>query len=80
LHAGDDVLVLTGDPVKAKKLFTTADLAEQMQRKMWLADQAGALVDEIPWAYKDIDQVMADPADLVEVLHTLHQVLDYKGA
>ena len=64
---------------KAKKLFTTADLAEQMKGKVWLADRAASLVDEIPTAYKDIDQVMADQADLVEVLHTLHQVLNYKG-
>jgi tRNA-splicing ligase RtcB len=64
---------------KAKKLFTTADLAEQMRGKVWLATRADALVDEIPSAYKDIDQVMADQADLVEVRHTLHQVLNYKG-
>jgi tRNA-splicing ligase RtcB len=36
-------------------------------------------VDEIPAAYKDIDQVMADQTDLVTVLHTLRQVLNYKG-
>jgi tRNA-splicing ligase RtcB len=64
---------------KAKKLFSTADLAEQMKGKVWLAGRADALVDEIPSAYKDIDGVMADQADLVEVLHTLHQVLNYKG-
>ena len=64
---------------KAKKLFTEADLAEQMAGKVWMSGRAGALVDEIPSAYKDIDQVMADQADLVEVLHTLHQVLNYKG-
>jgi tRNA-splicing ligase RtcB (3'-phosphate/5'-hydroxy nucleic acid ligase) len=64
---------------KAKKLYTTADLAEQMKGKVWLSKRAGALVDEIPAAYKDIDQVMADQSDLVEVLHTLHQVLNYKG-
>ena len=64
---------------KAKKLFTTTDLAQQMEGKVWLASRADALVDEIPSAYKDIDQVMADQADLVEVLHTLHQVLNYKG-
>ena len=64
---------------KAKKLFTAADLAEQMAGKVWLAKRADALVDEIPSAYKDIDQVMADQSDLVEVLHTLHQVLNYKG-
>jgi tRNA-splicing ligase RtcB len=64
---------------RAKKLYTAADLAEQMRGKVWLATRADKLVDEIPAAYKDIDQVMADQADLVEVLHTLHQVLNYKG-
>jgi len=64
---------------KAKKLFSTADLAEQMAGKVWLESRAAALVDEIPSAYKDIDAVMADQADLVTVLHTLHQVLNYKG-
>jgi tRNA-splicing ligase RtcB len=65
---------------KAKKLFSTDDLAAQMAGKTWLEDRAAALVDEIPAAYKDIDQVMADQDDLVEVLHTLRQVLNYKGA
>jgi len=64
---------------QAKRLFTTADLAAQMAGKVWLDTRADALVDEIPSAYKDIDQVMADQADLVEVRHTLHQVLNYKG-
>ena len=64
---------------KAKKLFNAADLAEQMKGKVWLTNRADALIDEIPSAYKDIDVVMADQADLVEVLHTLQQVLNYKG-
>ena len=64
---------------QAKKLFSGEDLATQMAGKVWLVDRADALVDEIPSAYKDIDQVMADQADLVEVKHTLHQVLNYKG-
>ena len=64
---------------KAKKMFTTADLHAQMAGKTWLSGRADALVDEIPAAYKDVEQVMADQADLVEVLHTLHQVLNYKG-
>ncbi|MGE0727102.1 MAG: RtcB family protein [Acidimicrobiia bacterium] len=63
----------------AKRLFSEADLAVQMAGKTWQADRAAALLDEIPAAYKDIDRVMADQADLVEVLHTLHQVLNYKG-
>jgi tRNA-splicing ligase RtcB len=64
---------------QAKKLFTTDDLAREMAGKVWLADRADALVDEIPSAYKDVEQVMADQSDLVEVLHTLHQFLNYKG-
>ncbi len=38
-----------------------------------------ALVDEIPTAYQVIDQVMTDAADLVEVRHTLHQLINVKG-
>jgi RNA-splicing ligase RtcB len=64
---------------KARKTFTPDDLARAMDGKVWLAHRAKALVDEIPAAYKDIDQVMSDQEDLVEVQHTLHQVLNYKG-
>ena len=32
-----------------------------------------------PGAYKDIDQVMADAADLVEIRHTLRQIVNVKG-
>ncbi len=64
---------------KARKLFSAADLASQMAGKTWLSGRAEALLDEIPSAYKDIDQVMADQRDLVEVEHTLQQVLNYKG-
>ncbi|MDX6410388.1 MAG: hypothetical protein QOE13_3459, partial [Gaiellaceae bacterium] len=63
----------------AKRLFTAADLTAQMGDRTWLADRAESLIDEIPSAYKDIDQVMADQADLVEVRHTLRQILNYKG-
>ena len=38
-----------------------------------------AFIDEIPAAYKDIDQVMADAADLVEIGHTLRQIVNVKG-
>jgi tRNA-splicing ligase RtcB len=37
------------------------------------------VLDEIPGAYKDIDAVMAAQAELVEVVHTLKQVLCVKG-
>lgn len=64
---------------QAKRRYSARDLATQMGERTWLANRAGALVDEIPAAYKDIDQVMADQADLVEIRHTLSQVLNYKG-
>jgi tRNA-splicing ligase RtcB len=37
------------------------------------------VLDEIPGAYKSIDEVMANQSDLVEVVHTLKQVLCVKG-
>lgn len=36
-------------------------------------------IDEIPDAYKDIDQVMADAADLVTIRHKLRQIVNVKG-
>jgi tRNA-splicing ligase RtcB len=63
----------------AKKAFTPAELAVQMGDRTWLADHAAALIDEIPAAYKPIDEVMAAQTDLVEVVHALRQVLNYKG-
>jgi len=38
-----------------------------------------AFLDEIPGAYKPIDVVMADAKDLVEVRHTLRQIVNVKG-
>jgi tRNA-splicing ligase RtcB (3'-phosphate/5'-hydroxy nucleic acid ligase) len=37
------------------------------------------VIDETPMAYKDIDAVMAAQSDLVEVVHTLKQVVCVKG-
>ncbi|MCA1733450.1 MAG: RtcB family protein, partial [Acidobacteria bacterium] len=37
------------------------------------------VLDETPMAYKSIDAVMAAQKDLVEVLHTLRQVICVKG-
>lgn len=64
----------------AKREFTVADLATAMQGKVWNVDRAAALIDEIPMAYKDIDAVMQAQADLVQPVHTLRQILNYKGA
>jgi tRNA-splicing ligase RtcB len=41
--------------------------------------RSDAFLDEHPDAYKPIDQVMADAADLVEIRHTLRQVVNVKG-
>lgn len=37
------------------------------------------VIDETPAAYKDIDAVMAAQADLVEIVHTLKQIVCVKG-
>lgn len=64
---------------RAKKEFTEDDLRETMKGKVWNADRAKHLVDEIAGSYKDIDQVMDDQKDLVTVEHTLSQIFNYKG-
>ena len=64
---------------EAKRRHTAADLRAQMKGRAWQFDLADRLIDEIPSAYKDIDEVMAAQVDLVEVVHTLRQVLNYKG-
>jgi RNA-splicing ligase RtcB len=65
---------------QAKKRFTVDELREQMKGKAWNRDRAGALLDEIPGAYKDLAQVMADQADLVEAEHSMREILNYKGS
>lgn len=65
---------------KARKTFTEADLATAMEGKTWLKGKAKELLDEIPGAYKDIDEVMEAQKDLTRPLHTLRQILNYKGA
>ncbi len=50
-----------------------------MGARDWQLGKADQLLDEAPQAYKDINQVMADQADLVPVVHTLKQILNYKG-
>ena len=62
---------------KAKKQFSREDLEAQTQGVECRKDPG--VIDEIPGAYKDIDRVMANQQDLVEVVHTLKQVLCVKG-
>jgi len=62
---------------KARKTFTTQDLAAQTSGVECRKDSG--VVDEIPGAYKDIDTVMANQSDLVEVVAKLKQVVCIKG-
>lgn len=62
---------------KAKLNFTLDDLIQQTKGVECRKD--GRVLDEIPGAYKPIDQVMANQADLVEVVATLKQVVCVKG-
>src|SRR3954464_2803733 len=64
---------------QARKSLSVESLTEAMGDRTWNADKAVQLLDEHPDAYKSIDQVMADQADLVEIQHTLRQVFNYKG-
>ena len=61
----------------ARRRFTTADLETQTEGIECRKDDG--VLDEIPGAYKDIDTVMANQADLVEVVHTLRQIVNVKG-
>jgi tRNA-splicing ligase RtcB len=61
----------------AQKCFSVEDLEKQTHGVICRKDKG--VLDEIPGAYKDIDEVMANQSDLVEVVHTLKQVLCVKG-
>jgi len=62
---------------KAKKAYTLDDLIQQTQGVECRKDEG--VLDEIPSAYKPIEQVMANQSDLVEVVATLKQVMCVKG-
>ena len=62
---------------KAKKAFTVDDLIKQTEGVECRKDQG--VLDEIPGAYKDIDQVMKNQQDLVKIYAELRQVLCVKG-
>jgi tRNA-splicing ligase RtcB len=62
---------------KAKGVYSLDDLIQQTDGVECRKDEG--VLDEIPGAYKPIDQVMANQADLVEVVATLKQVVCIKG-
>lgn len=61
----------------AEKHFTEDDLAAQTEGVICRKDKG--VLDEIPGAYKDIDQVMTNQSELTGILHTLKQLVCVKG-
>lgn len=64
----------------ARRELTAESLGAAMRGKTWQSDEAEALVDEHPLAYKDVEEVMEAQRDLVRIDHRLRQALNYKGA
>lgn len=62
---------------QAKKRYTMEDMQAQTEGIECRKDKG--VIDEIPGAYKDIDVVMEHQSDLVDVVHTLKQVVCVKG-
>ncbi|MDR0219242.1 MAG: RtcB family protein [Enterobacteriaceae bacterium] len=62
---------------EAKKRFTVSDQKRATAHVECRKDSD--VIDEIPMAYKDIDAVMAAQSSLVEIVHTLRQVVCVKG-
>lgn len=62
---------------KAKRTFNQADLEAQTQGVECRKDKG--VIDEIPGAYKNIDEVMENQSDLVDIVHTLRQFICVKG-
>jgi tRNA-splicing ligase RtcB len=62
---------------EAKRRFTRADMERVLEGVESRKNED--VIDEIPMAYKDIDAVMHAQRELVEVVHTLKQVVCVKG-
>jgi tRNA-splicing ligase RtcB len=62
---------------EAKRRFTMEDLERAMGDISFRHSKS--LIDEIPQAYKDIDEVMENSKELVHVDHVLRQVVNIKG-
>ncbi len=63
---------------KARGSFTMDDFDRDMSGIE--VTRSEAFLDELPGAYKDIDVVMEQSADLVEIVHTFRQIVNVKGA
>ena len=61
----------------ARKQFGLADMDKAMTGIEFRRDEA--FIDEIPQAYKDIDEVMENAKELIKIEHTLKQIINVKG-
>jgi tRNA-splicing ligase RtcB len=64
---------------QARKQLSVESFSEAMGAASWQRASARALLDEHPSAYKPIDVVMRDQADLVEIEHELNGIANFKG-
>jgi tRNA-splicing ligase RtcB len=64
---------------QARKALSEEEFRKQMEGKTWLDRDARKLIDEAPSAYKPIEQVISDSADLIEPVTVLSQFINYKG-
>ena len=62
---------------EARRRFTSADLEKAMEGIEYR--KSDAFIDEIPGAYKEIDTVMENAKELVQIEHTLKQIINCKG-
>ncbi len=62
---------------EARESFTMEDFDRSMEGISVRRDEA--FLDELPAAYKDIDEVMEQSRELVDVVHEFRQVLSVKG-
>lgn len=63
----------------AKKQLSLEEFKVQMEGKTWLDRDAQKLLDEAPHAYKPIETVIADSAELITPITVLSQFINYKG-
>jgi RNA-splicing ligase RtcB len=64
---------------QARKTLSVEAFERQMAGRAWQASDVQALLDEAPEAYKPIDVVMRDQADLVRIEHEFNALANYKG-
>lgn len=62
---------------KARSLFSMADMEKDMVGIEYRKEEG--LLDELPGAYKNIDEVMENAKELVKIEHTFRQLLNVKG-